>query len=193
MRKLIVCNIISLDGYYEGPENNVMDLPFDEAFDAYNLSLLRQADTLLEGRKTFVQSIQYWPSLVDNPDTGPVEREVSKRLNEMEKIVISDRLTSEEAGPWDDAQIIKRKDAHAAIKKLKSKSGKNIIIFGSHKTWNDLLLAGLVDELHFLIGPALLGEGTPVFEKKTPIKLELIEAYTLKNSQLVLHKYKVQR
>jgi hypothetical protein len=36
MRKLIVCNIMSLDGYYTGPDNNVMAMPMDEAFDAYN-------------------------------------------------------------------------------------------------------------------------------------------------------------
>lgn len=34
MRKLIVCNIVSLDGYYEGPGNNVMALPFDEGVNA---------------------------------------------------------------------------------------------------------------------------------------------------------------
>ena len=193
MRKLIVCNIISLDGFYEGPGNNVMALPFDEAFDEYNAGLLRNAETLLEGRTTFIQSAHYWPTLADNPYVGSVEQEVAKRLNEMDKVVISDSLSSEEAGPWNDVLIIKRKDAHVAIKKLKNKSGKNIIIFGSHKTWNDLLLAGLVDELHMLIGPALLGVGTPVFEKETPVKLELLEARQLKNSQLVLHRYKVQQ
>ena len=47
MRKLIVSNIMSLDGYYEGPGENVMVLPMDEAFDAYNAERLRAADTLL--------------------------------------------------------------------------------------------------------------------------------------------------
>jgi hypothetical protein len=37
MRKLVVCNIMSLDGYYEGPDNNVMVLPMDASFDEYNL------------------------------------------------------------------------------------------------------------------------------------------------------------
>jgi hypothetical protein len=52
MRKLIVSNITSLDGYYEGPGKNVMALPMDEAFDAYNAERLRTADTLL-GRTTY--------------------------------------------------------------------------------------------------------------------------------------------
>ena len=50
MRKLVVCNIMSLDGYYEGPGRNVMVLPMDASFDEYNLERLRSADTLLLGR-----------------------------------------------------------------------------------------------------------------------------------------------
>ena len=53
MRKLIVSNIMSLDGYYEGPGKNVMVLPLDEAFDAYNAERLRAADTLLLGRVSY--------------------------------------------------------------------------------------------------------------------------------------------
>jgi hypothetical protein len=60
MRKLIVSNIMSLDGYYEGPGKNVMDLfayrwdyPTDESFDTYNVQRLRAADTLLLGRVSY--------------------------------------------------------------------------------------------------------------------------------------------
>jgi hypothetical protein len=45
MRKLVVCNIMSLDGYYTGPGDDVMVMPMDEAFDAYNAERLRAADT----------------------------------------------------------------------------------------------------------------------------------------------------
>jgi hypothetical protein len=41
-RNLIVCNIMSLDGYYEGPGRDVMVLPMDENFDAYNAERLRR-------------------------------------------------------------------------------------------------------------------------------------------------------
>jgi hypothetical protein len=51
--KLIVCNIVSLDGYYEGPRDNIMALPFDEGFDDYNAERLWAADTLLLGRTSF--------------------------------------------------------------------------------------------------------------------------------------------
>jgi dihydrofolate reductase len=53
MRKLIVSNMMSLDGYFAGPAENVMVLPMDQAFDAYNAERLHAADTLLLGRTTY--------------------------------------------------------------------------------------------------------------------------------------------
>ena len=44
MRNLIVCNIVSLDGYYEGPGGDVMALPFDQGFNEYNAERLRARD-----------------------------------------------------------------------------------------------------------------------------------------------------
>lgn len=53
MRKLIVCNIISLDGFFSGPGGNVMVMPFDNGFSDYNAERLRAADTLVLGRTSF--------------------------------------------------------------------------------------------------------------------------------------------
>jgi dihydrofolate reductase len=192
MRKLIVCNIISLDGYYEGPGKDVMALPFDEAFDDYNAERLRAADTLLYGRTTFEQTKGYWPPIADDPNVRPVEREISGLLNKTDKVVISDSLTQEQTAPWHNTRIVKRADAHKQIAELKRKSGKEIIVFGSHTLWNDLLAGGLVDELHLMIGPGVLGAGTPAFERGTPLSLELLECRALDGSQLVLTRYGVR-
>lgn len=94
MPKIIVCNIISLDGYYEEPGKNVMALPFDEAFDEYNAERLRAADILLLGKTTFELFNSYWPSVADKPDTGPVEKEISRINNKIQKIVISNSLNA---------------------------------------------------------------------------------------------------
>jgi hypothetical protein len=56
MRKLIVCNIVSLDGFYSGPGGNVMAMPFDDGFSDYNAERLRAADTLLLGRTSYEAS-----------------------------------------------------------------------------------------------------------------------------------------
>ena len=189
MRKLIVCNITSLDGYYEGPGKDVMALPFDEAFDEYNVERLRAADTLLLGRTTFEGLKSYWPPIADDATARPVEREISRLNGAMEKVVVSDSLTPEQTAPWHNTRIVKRADAHEQITQLKNQSGKDILTFGSHILWNDLLAHGLVDELHLMIGPALLGGGTPVFEGGTPVALRLLDTRRLENSELVLIRY----
>jgi dihydrofolate reductase len=192
MRKLIVCNIVSLDGYFEGPGKDVMTLPFDLGFDPYNAERLRASDTVLEGRTTFEQSKAYWPPIADDRDARPVEREISERLNAIDKVVVSNSLTPEQAEPWRaTTRIVKRADAHEQVAELKRGPGRDIIVFGSRTLWNDLLAAGLVDELHLMIGPALVGGGTPAFEAGTPVSLRLLEARTLDGSELVLTRYAV--
>jgi dihydrofolate reductase len=76
MRKLIVSNAMSLDGYYAGPDDNVMVLELDPAFDAYNAERLRAAGTLLLGRRSFEGFKSFWPSLADDPDPGGPPRNV---------------------------------------------------------------------------------------------------------------------
>ncbi|MET1005491.1 MAG: hypothetical protein ABWX96_08075, partial [Propionibacteriaceae bacterium] len=95
MRRLIVSNIVSLDGQYEGPGQNVMALPMDPFFDAYNAERLQAASTLLLGRNSYLLFQSYWPTIAGDPDQREVEREVSRRNNAIEKVVVSDTLTHE--------------------------------------------------------------------------------------------------
>jgi hypothetical protein len=71
MRKLIVSNIVSLDGYFEGPNGNVMALPMDGFFDEHNLERQRAADTLLLGARTYLGSKGYWPAVAEDPTASP--------------------------------------------------------------------------------------------------------------------------
>jgi dihydrofolate reductase len=192
MRKLIVCNIVSLDGYYEGPGGDVMALPFDERFDEYNAERLRAADTLLLGRKSYEGFKSYWPPIADNPDAPPVEREISRLNNAIDKVVVSDSLTPDQTAPWHNTRIVSRGDAHQQITELKSGPGRDILVFGSHTLWNDLLAHGLVDELHLMIGAGVLGAGTPAFEGRPPVSLRLIDTRTWDGSGLVLVRYAVE-
>jgi dihydrofolate reductase len=151
MRKLIVCNIISVDGFYSGPNDDVMAMPFDAQFDDYNAERLRAADTLLLGRRSFEGFKGYWPPIADDPDARAVEREISRLDNEIDKVVVSDTLTDADLLPWTNTTIVRRADAHDAVGRLKDGPGREILMFGSHTLWNDLLKAGLVDELHCMI------------------------------------------
>src|SRR5260370_30597481 len=102
MRKLIVCNMMSLDGYYMGPGNNVMVLPMDNAFDAYNAERLRAADTLLLGRVSYDWFRSFWPSIADDPSPQwrPIHREISRLHNALDKVVLSDTFTKEQTEQW---------------------------------------------------------------------------------------------
>jgi dihydrofolate reductase len=191
MRKLIVCNIVSLDGYYEGPGGDVMALPFDAGFDDYNAERLRAADTLLLGRKSYEGFKSYWPSIADDPSFPPVEREISRLDNAIDKVVVSDTLTADQTAPWHNTRIVRRADAHEQIAELKRGPGRDILVFGSHILWNDLLAHGLVDELHLMIGAGALGSGTPAFEGQPPVSLRLMDTRTWDGSGLVLVRYSV--
>jgi dihydrofolate reductase len=192
MRKVIVCNIVSLDGYYEGPGGDVMALPFDEGFDDYNAERLRAADTLLLGRKSYEGFKSYWPPIADDPDSPPVEREISRLNNAIDKVVVSDTLTPDQTAPWHNTRIVSRTEAREQISALKQEPGREILIFGSHVLWNDLLANGLVDELHLMIGAGVLGAGTPAFEGRPPVSLRLVETRTWDGSSLLLTRYAVE-
>lgn len=188
MRKLIVCNITSADGFYSGPNDDVMAMPFDVTFSDYNAERLRAADTLLLGRRSFEGFQSYWPSVADNADAPPVEREISRLNNAIDKVVVSDSLTDADLDPWRNTRIVRRADAHDAVTDLKAGEGREILVFGSHVLWNDLLRAGLVDELHLMIGAAFLGDGVPLFTGPRT-DLRLLDAHVLDGSSLILARY----
>lgn len=192
MRKLIVCNIMSLDGYYEGPGGDVMVLPFDEAFDDYNAERLREADTLLVGRTSYEEFKSFWPPLADDPTVRPVVREIARRDNAIDKVVVSDTLTPEQTAPWHNTRIIRRGQVGEEVARLKQGPGRDILVFGSRTLWSDLLVRGLVDELHLMIGAGVLGGGTPIFRGRPPVSLRLLDARTWEGSGIVLTRYAVQ-
>ncbi len=192
MRRLIVCNSMSLDGYVAGPGGNVMVMPLDEAFDSYCAERLRAADTLLLGRVTYEGFKEFWPPMADAPNATPTQREISRLDNAIDKVVVSDSLTADQTAPWHNSRIIRRAEAHKEIAELKRQSGKDILMFGSHTLWSDLLAHGLVDELHLMIGNVVVGNGTAAFDGQPPGSLRLNGVRTWPESGNVLVRYSVQ-
>lgn len=193
MRTLIVCNLVSLDGFFSGPGGNVMAMPFDHGFSDYNAERLRAADTLLLGRKSYQGFRAYWPAIAEDVRQPAVEREISRLNGAIQKVVVSDRLTPDEVEGWGPTRVVRRADAHAEVAALKARPGREILMFGSHVLWNDLLAAGLVDELHVMIGAGVVGEGVRAFEARPPGALRLIDSRTFDGSSLLLARYAVGR
>ena len=176
MRKLIVCNFMSLDGYYEGPQHDVMALPFDPTFDEYNVERVRTADTLLLGATSYAQMMEFWPPLADDPGASPVEQEIGRFQRDAAKVVISDTLVDGDVVAF-PATVVRRADAADHVRRLKEAPGRDVLVFASHLVWNPLLAAGLVDELHLMVGNAAIGGGTPLFTGPTP-RLRLLDVRT---------------
>src|SRR4051794_5461909 len=183
---------MSLDGYYEGQGHNVMALPMGDAFDRHHISLLRNADTMLLGRVSFEMFRDHWPPIAGDPASTPENREISRLENAIAKVVVSDSLTPTQTGPWHKStRIIKRAEAPEQIAEIKSQPGKDIVVFGSHVLWNDLLAHGLVDELHLMIGSVVLGGGTPAFECRPLVGLRLIETRAWEGKENARVRYEV--
>lgn len=194
MRKIVVTNIVSLDGYYEGPENGVMDLPMDDFFNHNNLERFKAADTALLGATSYQAFNSYWPPVKDHPEVpaddpmapayDETNRGISRRYDEVEVVVVSDSLELDPEAPWaDHTKVIGRND----VKAFKESGDGECVVFASRTMWNGLLAQGLVDELHLMVGATAVCGGTPLFDG--PVSLTLKETRRFEGSDNVLLVY----
>jgi dihydrofolate reductase len=166
MRNIVAGLHMSLDGVIESPEKWSFDYYCDEI--GQSIKSRRDAtDTLLLGRTTYQEFAAIWPG-----QSG----EVADFMNNTPKLVASTTLTSVE---WAGATLIDG-DVVAALTALKQKPGRNITITGSATLVRSLIRAGMLDELHLLVCPILLGSGKRLFDDaggRVPLKLADSEAF----------------
>jgi len=189
MAKLVVSILSSLDGYSAGPGGRLEGLPLGPAFYAHNLDLMRSADTFIFGATTFPMFEAYWPYVDRSPGSEPVAREIAERLNAGRKLVVSDSLVVADTSPWAETEVLRRARAHARLSELKAKSGKDLLIFGSHILAHDLLAKGLVDEFYLLVGNVVLGEGIRTFEPGPTAPFKLLDQRQLAGSDIAVMRY----
>jgi dihydrofolate reductase len=179
MRKILAFLVVTIDGYYEGP-NGEFDWPVvDEEFNEFGLQQLEEVDTLLFGRVTYEGMAAYWPTPAAEQD----DPRVAARMNTLPKLVVSRTL---DRADWANTRIVKD-DVAAELTRLKQRPGKDIAIFGSSDLVVSLLGMGLVDELRIMVHPVVLGAGKSLF-RTTPerLHLQLVEARPFRSGSVLL-------
>jgi dihydrofolate reductase len=178
MSKLILWNMMTLDGRFEGGQ------PWDlsefhpyaaiDGFQTFATEQLRVADALLFGRVTYAGMFAHWPNT-----TG----EIAEYMNSLPKYVFSRTMQTAE---WGNTTVV-NDDAAAFVAQLKQQGSQNVFVFGSAQLCATLLEAGLVDEVRVCLIPMVLGAGRPLFPDGMAKKhFHLLETVPLGHGCVVL-------
>ncbi|MEP7136363.1 MAG: dihydrofolate reductase family protein [Chloroflexota bacterium] len=182
MRKLIVFNHVSLDGYFTDAngEMRFAQNPIPDAeWDAFVSSNAGAGGTLVFGRITYDLMASFWPT----PMAAQQMPDVAERMNSLPKVVFS--RTMQEAS-WQNTKLVKS-DITGEIKKMKNEAGADMVIFGSGMIVSQLAQAELVDEYQFVVDPVVLGKGRTMFDGlNEKLTLNLKSSRTFGNGNILL-------
>jgi dihydrofolate reductase len=180
MRKVILFNMVTLDGFFEGPNGEIDWHKVDDEFNEFAIQQTGSAAGLIFGRKTYELMVSYWPT----PQAETDDPQVTEIMNSIPKYVFS--RTLEEAG-WKNTRLIKE-DAPAEIQKLKAEPGGDLFIFGSANLSASLLQKGLIDEIRVIVNPVVLGDGRTLFEDLPgKLELELLNSRAFRSGNVLLY------
>ena len=180
MRKVFLFNMITLDGFFEGPNQDISWHHTDEEFNEFAIEQLQEIGTLLFGRVTYQGMASYWPTEFAIKD-DPI---VAGLMNSLPKVVFSKTLDKAE---WNNSRLVKE-NAAEEVSKLKQQPGKDIAIFGSSDLAVTLAESGLIDEYRVIVNPVFLGSGTSLLKGiKDKLNLKLLKARTFKSGNVLLY------
>jgi dihydrofolate reductase len=175
---------MSIDGYITGPNGEMdwMVWNWDDKLKNYVFELTEPVDTIILGRKMTDGFVSYWSEIMTKPDDPFYE--FAKKMIETPKVVFTKTLKKSQ---WTNTAIATG-DLKDEIIKLKSKKGRDIIVYGGASFDSSLIKAGLIDEFHLFINPAVIGSGMTIFKdineiqrftmvKSTPFDCGIVELH----------------
>ena len=180
MRNVVYAINLSLDGCCDHTKGIVDEELFD-----YYVQLVRDADLLVYGRKTYQLMVPYWADVAKDPSETKSDIAFGKTFVSKNKVVFSRTLESAEDV---NARIV-RTNLRDEILKLKQEPGKYILV-GGVDIPSQLIELGLVDEYRFVVGPFIAGEGRRLMEGVSlpeQLQLKLVESKVYKSGSVALH------
>ena len=180
MRNVVYAINLSLDGCCDHTKGIVDEELFD-----YYIQLVRDADLLVYGRKTYQLMVPYWADVAKDPSETKSDIAFAKTFVSKNKVVFSRSLESAEDV---NARIV-RTNLRDEILKLKQEPGKYILV-GGVDIPSQLIELGLIDEYRFVVGPFITGEGRRLMEGVSlpkQLQLKLVESKVYKSGSVALH------
>ncbi|HSX19125.1 MAG TPA: dihydrofolate reductase family protein [Candidatus Saccharimonadales bacterium] len=187
MRKIVVFNMISVDGYFAGLDGNIDWHVVDDEFNEFAIEHTADFGGIIFGRTTYELFEGYWPKALKDPKTGGDDRKIAQIIDDIYKFVFSKSLNKV---VWKNTTLLHEIDPEE-IKKWKQMDGKDIAIFGSGTIVAQFAKLGLIDEYRLMVNPVILGEGKSFFKGMDRRKLKLVKSREFKSSGNVLLYYQV--
>lgn len=177
--KIILFNMVSLDGFFAGPGGEIDWHRVDEEFNEFAIQQLNATDGLIFGRITYQMMASFWPTPLALQD-DPI---VAEKMNTLPKLVASRTL---QTVAWNNARLFKA-DVTQEIATLRQQPGRDLFIFGSANLAATLIQNGLIDEYRLMVNPVVLGSGRPLFQGvHPPLYLQLLWTKTFQNGNVLL-------
>jgi dihydrofolate reductase len=179
MKKIIVFNMVSIDGFYAGVDGDISWHNTEGGeFNVFAIKQLKDdAGMLLFGHTTYDLMAGYWSSQSGLDDDAII----ASLMNGAKKVVFSKTLEKVE---WENTELVKE-ISKEQIEKLKQKTEKDLFVFGSGQVCQELTEMGLVDEYRLMINPLTLGNGMKLFNQS--IRMKLLKSKEFKNGNVLLY------
>jgi dihydrofolate reductase len=179
MAKLNVFNFITLNGFFQGPGEDISWHRHGEEESQYAGEGANSDSIILLGRVTYEMMAGWWPT----PEAIKTMPAVAEGMNNSEKIVFSKTLKK---ATWNNTRLI-GDNIIEETGKLKVSSGKDMIILGSGSIVSQFAEAGIIDEYLIMLDPVALGDGTPILKNiRSKLDLRLINSRVFKSGVVLL-------